>query len=662
MKRFSLPPSGHARRQLLVLRAALLFLAAWFVLDQYFIQYPAMTILLAASFGAAGLIPRPLLGRTTIWVPRIIWALGAPCALLVVELLNNTNPFDALSVTQCTLNLIWYYLFFGLLALLFGRIRRSAALAMVICFAVGLINHYVLTFRGRIIFPCDLVAWRTAYNVAGGYDYTPDETILRAALFALAYLVLLWRLPAQKKARRPRKRVVLSICAGAAVYGLLFFCTPMLTWLGIYSQQWKTQANGFVLNFTASVRYSMVTEPEGYSTTAVQNIIDTVPTEDQTSADVTQPVHIIAIMNESFADLDAYDIPLSDDPTPFLHSLTENTVKGTMISPVTGGGTANVEFEFLTGNPLAFLPSSTVAYQLYLQDGTPSLVSQLKALGFSSTAFHPYDSSGWNRTSVYKWMGFDTQLYEEDVVSPAYIRGFISDQCDYEQLYRMTDEAGDDPLFVFNVTIQNHSGYQLPWTNLERTVELTGDLAGQYPAADQFFSLMRASDDALRNLISHYSQSDVPTLIVFFGDHQPPLGNDFYEDITGKPLDDRTTEEVFDQYGTPFFIWTNYDIPEAQDVTLSSWALGLLTAKVAGLPLTGYQQFLSEVAAKVPVITPVGYITADGRYSSPEEENLTGEEKYLVQQYRLLAHNNLFGDEDRVDSFFFPAETEKNGT
>ncbi len=661
MKHHPLPSSVHARRQLLALRAGLLFFAAWFVLDRFFTEYPAITVLLAASFGVAGAMARPLAGAAAVWTPRVVWALGAPCALLVVELLNNTNPFEALSVTQCTLNLVWYYLFFGLTALLFGRIRRSAALSMALCFAIGLVNHYVLTFRGRVIFPCDVFSLGTALNVAGRFDYAPDETIVRAALFALAYLVLLWRLPPQAKARRPRRRIVLPLCAAAVVYCLAFFCTPMLTWLGIYSQQWKTQANGFVLNFTASLRYSIVTEPDGYSLEAVQAIIDAVPASQEQTAQ-TQPVHIIAIMNESFADLDAYDIPLSSDPTPFLHSLTENTIQGTLYSPVTGGGTANVEYEFLTGNPLAFLPSSTVAYQLYLQDGAPSLVSQLQARGFSSAAFHPYDSSGWNRTSVYDWLGFDEQLYEEDVVSPEYMRGFVSDSSDYEQLYRLTDAADGEPFFLFNVTIQNHSGYRLPWTNLERTVELTGALAGRYPAADQFFSLMRASDDALRELISHYAQVDEPTLIVFFGDHQPPLGNDFYQAVTGKPLDDRTTEEVFDQYGVPFFIWANYDIEEAQDVVLSPWGLGVLTAQTAGLPLTGYQQFLSGLMERIPVITPVGYITADGRYSSPAEENLTGEEQALVQQYRLLAYNNLFGDDERVDSFFFPAETEKNGT
>jgi hypothetical protein len=86
-------------------------------------------------------------------------------------------------------------------------------------------------------------------------------------------------------------------------------------------------------------------------------------------------------MNESFADLAGVlpNLKLSADPLPFYHSLTKNTVKGTMISPVTGGGTANVEFEYLTGDSLAFLPSSTVAYQLYLYDGAPSLVSSSRS-------------------------------------------------------------------------------------------------------------------------------------------------------------------------------------------------------------------------------------------------------------------------------------------
>ncbi|MGN1008872.1 MAG: LTA synthase family protein, partial [Butyricicoccus sp.] len=82
--------------------------------------------------------------------------------------------------------------------------------------------------------------------------------------------------------------------------------------------------------------------------------------------------------------------------------------------------------------------------------------------------------------------------------------------------------------------------------------------------------------------------------------------------------------------------------------------LHLLAAEAANLPLTGYQWFLKQVAEQVPVITPVGYITADGRYSSDAGEALTPAEKALVQQYRILSYNNLFSGDSRADGFFFP--------
>ena len=206
-------------------------------------------------------------------------------------------------------------------------------------------------------------------------------------------------------------------------------------------------------------------------------------------------------------------------------------------------------------------------------------------------------------------MRFDHQLYEEDVTAPYLIRRYVSDQSDYETLYSITDRAEGDPAFIFNVTMQNHSSYAQGWNNLEKTITLPTEQRTADTTAEQYLSLMRASDDALRDLIAHYEQSPEPTMIVFFGDHQPPLKNAFYEQLYGKPLDQRTTEEVLKQYATPFFLWTNYDIQEREDVVLSPNYLGVPTAKAAGLPLTGFMSFLSQLFEELPVITPVGIIT-----------------------------------------------------
>ena len=123
-------------------------------------------------------------------------------------------------------------------------------------------------------------------------------------------------------------------------------------------------------------------------------------------------------------------------------------------------------------------------------------------------------------------------------------------------------------------------------------------------------------------------------MVVFFGDHQPPLKNAFYEELYGKPLAERTTEEVLRQYAVPFFIWANYDIEERQDVVISPNYLGVLTAQTAGLPLTGYMNFLAQMYQELPAITPVGFVTGDGRFV--EEKELDAGQQEWLRRYEIL--------------------------
>ena len=585
---------------------------------------------------------------------RAVFLLGPWLTYLMVEYLNNNDPFHSLTAEQVALNLVWYYLIFWVVRLVLGRKGLAAGVASTFCFLFGLANHYVLTFRGRIIFPCDLLSMGTAANVAGNYDYTPDKNTWIALGLLAGYWVLigLAHLIFRRRGRQKLRRTTAAASwAAVAVYLYVFFFTPLLPTIGIYAQQWKTQANGFLLNFMTALRYSFVSAPEEYSPEAAQEIADAISRQPASPVTAELPENLIVIMNESFADMTAAfpNLELTADPLAFFHSLTENTVKGRMISPVTGGGTANVEFEFLTGDSLAFLPSSTVAYQLYCYDGIPSLVSQLKERNYHAIAFHPYLSSGWNRTSVYPWMGFDQQFYEEDVVEPQLIRKYVSDSSDYAQLYRWTEET-HGPTLIFNVTMQNHSGYTQGWNNLERTVEVAAPGGATAPTT-QYFSLMEQSDRAIQELIEHYRASGERTMIVFFGDHQPPLGTDFYEKLYGKKLDDRTTAEVFQEYEVPFFIWANYDIPEREDVVISANYLGTLTAQLAGLELSDYQKLQAKLMECLPVATTVGFMTADG-FITDRESELPEEARTLYEQYRIMAYNHLFDEDHHPEGFY----------
>lgn len=566
------------------------------------------------------------------WFSRLAFLLGPWLCFWMVEILNQNDVFEDLDDWQILMNMVWYYSLFIIFRLLLGRNRSAAALGSALSFLVGLLNHYVLRFRGRILFPADLSGWRTAANVAGGFDYAEDWYISQAAVLLIAYLFLLWICPAQRK--RVKLALVWALLLWTAVfgYGYAFFCTGMLPALDIYTQQWVTQRNGFLLNFTVALRYSSVDKPKNYSKDEVLNLMDQYPGAAGNES-VTHPTNIVVIMNESFADFSIFDnFESSEDPTPFLHTMSNNTIKGWMYSPVTGGGTASVEFEYLTGFSTLFQPPHTVAYQLYVEEGMPSLAALAGSNGYETTAFHPYKSSGWNRLLAYKDLSFGDQLYEEDVEEPWYIRSYISDQSDYETIFKTTQ--GQDSSFFFNVTMQNHSGYAQGWNNLERAIQLPDNLKIADFSAEQYFDLSLESDKALKELLTYYSKLDEPTLVVFFGDHQPPLKNAFYEKLYGKALADRTTQEVLQQYAVPFFIWANYDIEEQENVVISPNYLGVLTAQVAGLPLTGYMNFLSQMYQELPAITPVGFVTGDGQFLQKKE--LDEQQKKWLQTYEIL--------------------------
>ncbi len=616
---------------------------------------------------------------------RVLFLLGPLVALFQVELLNQTNPYLNLEPGEFIMNMVWYYIVFFLFWLVLGRRRRTIVVSCIFFEVIGIINHYVLEFRGRILFPHDIASVRTAANVATEYDFTPDYYIYGTlALMLLYFLVVKFCMVPQKQRSYFQKRYVNWLLGAAATgYIIAFFFTAWLPSQNIKTQQWRTQSNGFVLNFTIALRYSAVDKPEDYSEKNMNELAQDLAgqygnagesgidlyadsfinsgkskkikttTVGGDTATKTQPTNIICIMDESFADMSIYDkLQVNGETLPFYSSLSDNTIKGWMYSPVTGGGTANVEYEFLTGNSSAFLPSGTVPYQLYVKDRQSSLVSLMSALGYHTTAFHPYVSSGWNRPLVYSYMRFDDQIYEDDLESPEYVRGYVSDQSDFEQIQSITESANGERNFIFNVTMQNHGGYNQGWYNLPRVLSLTGTMFGTSDYTEQYLALMRKTDDGLEDLIDYYSKVEEPTMIVLFGDHQGKLTTAFYEQLFGKNTDYLTPEENQMEYITPFMIWANYDIQEAKDVMLSTNYLGMLTAKAANLPMTNYMKFLQNLYEELPVINTNGYITPDGKLTE-EAEELTETQQELLKQYQSLAYCNLFSRFEQLDKSFF---------
>ena len=321
--------------------------------------------------------------------------------------------------------------------------------------------------------------------------------------------------------------------------------------------------------------------------------------------------------------------------------------------PVFGSMTSNTEFEFLTGDSMALLPANSIAYQFNVKPGTYSMVSTLKDQGYYSVAMHPYPGENWNRVECYQNMGFDAFLDQEFYEGSEELRNYVSDEADYQKLIQVVEakENPEDKLFIFNVTMQNHGGYEGTYDNFEQEVWLTGEYEGKYPKTDQYLSLMKRSDQAFQYLVEYFSLTDQPTMIVMFGDHQPSVEQGFLDLAYGVTQEQMTMEQYMGKYYVPFVIWANYPLPGTGPETTSLNFLGQYLLRYAGIAGTPYGDFLWQLQEELPALTFVGYVDQTGRaYSHLETNDFTAR----IEDYQRLQYNNLFGGKDRLAAFFDP--------
>lgn len=596
-------------------------------------------------------------------LPRMLWLLGPLLSFLGVEyMIGNIEYFPficQLRPLEVLLNLLWYYLIAGGIYLVCRRRRMSAIIASLLFLALGLTESYFYAFRGRVIFPADVRAIGTAMNVISEYSFFPSLQQWMGILMCGVYIVAVLLLSERYRWRKPKWCVVLPVTVLCAGFIGIFFLTPFLSWTGfegkLWTSLWKTRENGILLNFAVNLRYGTLQEPEDYAA-RYPSLTQAHESEYAGLPEGQVRPNIIAIMNESLCDLSDLGVQTNEPCMPFLDSLTENTIKGDTYVSVFAGHTANSEYEFLTGNSVSFLPVGTVAYQMFARQGDYSLVGQLNALGYDSIAMHPYAAFGWNRVSVYRYYGFDEMHFIDDFENMEMVRDYCSDRSDYENMIaayeRHRAESEGTPLFLFNVTMQNHGDYWPRWDGLERTVWLTGALEGEFEGVDMYLSMVRESDAAFKELVNYFSQVEEPTVILMFGDHQPGLPNEFYEQLFGQEKDMLEAEQAMCMYQIPYVIWANYDIGEKAYGDFSLNYLSTVLMDALEFPKTGYQQFLSEAMEILPIVTRNFYRTSSG-FCSADTSVLPQEAKAILSEYAILQYNGLKGGENRCDSFFY---------
>ena len=606
-------------------------------------------------------------------------ALIPPAAFFYLLEFYTHNPFAEVRPWAQLFNIVLFELLAGIFLCITGRLRTAYRIEGTAALVFGLANAYVVRFRTNPLVPWDILSWRTAVSVSGNYDFTPDTRMIVVTILFLALIIGLQ--PVKFKIGRPGffKRCLPGVVLGAVLVmfaGTLQqenFQNEHRLYNKLFTPVFMTQVDGIPVTFVMNLAYMSIEKPQKYSVGEAKEFlkkyekpqeteesIDTILEEEekdtsddtsQSGADTGMP-NIIVVMNELFSDLSVLgDFETNEDYMPFIHSLEQgekNTVTGMLNVSVCGGNTANTEFEFLTGNTMAFLPQGSIPYQQYILGASDSLATLLKGYGYETRAFHPGEKTSWQRNIAYPRLGFDSFKCGDDMDVPQTDEhGYVSDQSDFEQIiWELEHKEEGKPLFLFNVTIQNHGAYTVEDYPAEVTVE---DAPGAYPKTEQYLTLANKTDEAFRQLVEYFEQQTEPTIIVMFGDHQPSVEQEFLDMAYGVPEDGMTMEQYMDKFKVPFVIWANYPLTGEKPGITSLNFLAQYVLRDAGIQTSAFGSYLWNLTKTIPAMTFAGYFDSEGNaYSHLETTEMTD----LIRQYQTVQYNELFGGTDRQSSLF----------
>ncbi|MGG1515296.1 LTA synthase family protein [Paenibacillus oryzisoli] len=584
-------------------------------------------------------------------LPLLILAL---VPVLIMEILSRGHYLDMMSWTVKHFFELIFNEWIVLSVLLFftaiiGRTRIAYWVTAAIFIIMALISGVKLKILGVPLTPWDLVIAGEASDMVKYVTNILTFQVLSVfVLFGAVSYFLLYRTPLILKKVALKERIVFG------VVGLLMMLAvyqdaplPVQKWLGIQATVWNqaqnTTTNGYALATVLNTKVMFSDKREGYDDKAIEAIVSHTPEPPVKAGDSPNSIkpNVIVILSESFWDpTQIQGATFSADPIPFFHKLQRTGSSGTMLSPQYGGGTANVEFEVLTGNSMRFLPQGSVAYNQYISNEVDSLASIYARQGYTSTAISPFYNWYFNSDKVYQDFGFSKYIPIE-YFKPNYSGPYIADSEVAANIIKSTEQS-DGADFVFANTMENHFHYY-PGKFPKNTFDVTGDFS---PSSKGMLETLaqgiNGADRMLQQLVEYYEKKGEPTIIAFWGDHLPALGDDYATYIDTKYISGKDDPDFLKKmYSVPLVVWNNFDTRK-DHLDISPNYLGPYLIELSKQQGNYYTSFLSQLQKKIPVIPPKDYYT---------KMNINEND---LKDYETLQYDVLFGERHAYKDYTKP--------
>ena len=620
-------------------------------------------------------------GRPPLWT-RIVTIVGTLAitllwAWLVTVVLDASNfprplhalrhsTFDAPALMP-SMMVVWVFVI--LVLALIGRLWLSLGVVTALTALLGAVNATKLELRNDPVVPSDLVFLGQPGFL---FDMVPKSKLVMGALGLVVVVLLAWgfgwlvanvfpRVSTGLSRRgviilRVTRVLVVVICI--ALLGLAnnfnekdnpwreSFDSTGLRWR-FWDQRVNYQRNGFIAGLLFNTHVTAMSKPKGYSKEAVEAIAQRYEAKAAAmNAGRTATIdktNVVIVLSESFSQpawLKTVKFP--KDVIPKTTAEMRRTVSGRMLAPGFGSGTANTEYELLTGQSLSQLsPQLSVPYEQLVSHykDYPSAVGYFLSHGHTPVAIHPFSPRMYARTSVFDSFGFEKFITKDDMKFKGRGGGrFIDDESAYKEVLNQID-TNDKPVLAHLITMQNHMPFGGQYDDPINPTGLPpkyAKLAGQYARG------IARSDDALADMFAKLKKSPEPTAVIFYGDHLPPQ-------VYPQSLVER--EGPLTTHQTPFLIWSNRKpLPHTKLPTTSPIQFMPKLFNALKVPIPPWYALLDDLDKEIPAMD--SGITVNPQDRRVKASQLTPEAKKVLADYRMIMYDLSIGKRYTEKSMF----------
>lgn len=504
----------------------------------------------------------------------IFHALLSMFVVFLVELASRWNIVSAFNFIVKSPLVFFYnsFIVFASLTLVYLFRRRAFARVLICSFWVilGIINGIVLANRVTPFGFADLTVISDLMTMLNTYISPAMMVVIviAAIIFAFFCSLLYIHGPVYKGKQR-------RIASLASILSIVFIAVPATTTMAqeknVVASYFTNIAQGykdygFVYAFSSGVVNWGMDKPKTYNETVIDAIQEAVNSEKPVTTLTTENgPNIITVLLESFVDPYEFNfMTYSQDPTPFFHYLEENFTTGYLEMPVVGAGTANAEFEILTGMKLQYFGTGEYPYKTILKEvsNCESIASALKAIGYGTHAVHNNGGNFYSRVNAFSMMGFDTFTSKElmDITEFTPNEGWAEDSILAEETMKtLTSTEGPDLTYV--ITVGQHGVYPEEKVIDEPFCEVYGlETEGETNAWTYYMHQANKTDQFMQELITALEALEEDTIVVFWGDHLPTMGLEDSDMVSGNI------------YKTKYVTWNNFGL-EKQDEDLYAYQL-----------------------------------------------------------------------------------------